>query len=202
MFHLNSSITPVEYLFKYSLLGDSGVGKTTMLKNLSGIKSGMGAWSFTLIKMSIQLVNKLETCNLQIWDVPPSCTFSRPQGWMNFKGAFGGILVMDGTNPGKIERIKLWIAEFFGNNNTKLCPIILLGNKNDLKAKTSWILTTDRVQAIIDSLQQEYPGLFIRYLETSGKIGYNIETALEILTREVLKSKNNHGPSYITQVQS
>jgi small GTP-binding protein len=93
-----------------------------------------------------------------------------------FNDAKGGILVYDITNMDSFKGLKEWVKEF-----KKFCrevPIVLIGNKLDLENQR--VVSKDAVRDIV----QEYN--ILRYIETSAKMGKNVEQAFIAILREII----------------
>ena len=67
---MSSNNISIQWVLKYSLLGDMGVGKTTLLKILSQYPKYPGAWPFILKTLYVQIGDQKIGCNLQIFDMP------------------------------------------------------------------------------------------------------------------------------------
>ncbi len=115
---------------------------------------------------------------LQIWDVGAQEAFKAVR-LMYYRSACGALLLFDITNPKSCENLSMWINEIYDNNGFGIIPIILLGNKIDLR---------DNMENTVDPqfgvrYAQE---LRVKYLETSAKTGENVEKAFEILIGEIV----------------
>ena len=119
---------------KIVILGDTGVGKTSLLQQfLNGHVSGtykptIGA-DFSKKEMVIDNV----TVNLQVWDTAGQEKF-QSLGYAFYRGADCCILVYDITNPVSFDNLNKWKAGFLDNagpNEPESFPFIVLGNKLD-----------------------------------------------------------------------
>ena len=80
---------------------------------------------------------------------------------------------------GKRERI------LKGKHGVK-CPIVLVGNKNDLEHERK--VSFDEAKNLADSWGAEY-------IETSAKTNFNCKEAFERVAKKILESKNPAPPS-------
>ena len=119
---------------KIVILGDSGVGKTTLLQQyLSGRTTGnakptIGA---DFSKKEVMIDNTLVT--LQIWDTAGQEKF-QSLGYAFYRGADCCALVYDITNGKSFENLSKWkdgFIEHAGPDDAKTFPFVLLGNKLD-----------------------------------------------------------------------
>lgn len=118
---------------KVIVLGDSGVGKTSILNRFvkqefsQSYRATVGA-DFLFKELTVD--NK--ELSLQLWDTAGQERF-QALGNAFYRGTDCCLLVYDITNLESFENIKSWKQEFLersGNENTNF-PIILLGNKCD-----------------------------------------------------------------------
>lgn len=152
-----------KYLFKVSLLGDSSVGKTSIVLKLTdqtfseNLSSTIGV-DFKII--SFDLGNNLYA-KMQIWDTSGSEKFNSLTGSF-IKSCTIFILVFDLTKKITLANGEKWIKIINEQANPKL--IYLVGNKSDGIRDVS----DDDIKKFIDQFN-------IKYMETSAKLGKNIE---------------------------
>jgi len=168
----------VEY--KIILVGDSGVGKTSILKKFinnefnEDIKCTINIDFFS---KSIKIDKNLYT-NLKIYDTAGQEKY-RALIKQCYQGTDGIILVFDLTNENSFNKLKSWINEV--SDNTEKAQIILVGNKADLIERK-----IDEETAENFAKQRD-----IKYIETSAKEGTNILLLFEELALDINKKKQN-----------
>lgn len=168
----------VEY--KIILVGDSGVGKTSILKKFinnefnEDIKCTINIDFFS---KSIKINKNLYT-NLKIYDTAGQEKY-RALIKKYYQGTDGIILVFDLTNENSFNKLKSWINEV--SDNTEKAQIILVGNKADLIERK-----IDEETAENFAKQRD-----IKYIETSAKEGTNILLLFEELALDINKKKQN-----------
>jgi Ras-related protein Rab-1A len=120
-----------DYLLKFKILGDSGVGKSSLLLRWAddtfteSFISTIGV-DFKTKTMDISGA----TCKIQTWDTAGQERF-RTNVDQNHRGAHGIILVCDLTNRASFENLHKWVQECerYASENV---PIIIVGTKSDL----------------------------------------------------------------------
>ena len=177
---------------KLITVGDTGVGKTSMLiRYLQGVfpdpdklKSTIGVAFFSkdfYIDDNVKIV-------AQIWDFAGQERFREFMKKM-FRGTRGGILVFDLSNRMTLDDLEsFWIPQIQEIAGVKFSseseiPFILVGNKKDLiDTKDTLALsnapTREEIKRVIDKYGFEY-------FETSAKNGTNIGEVFERLIKRV-----------------
>jgi small GTP-binding protein len=172
------NLKTVEY--KIILLGDSGVGKTSIIKKFinnefnEDIKCTIDIDS---LYKSIKIDKNLYT-KLKIYDTAGQEKY-RSLIKKYYQGTDGIILVFDLTNENSFNKLKSWINEV--SDNTEKAQIILVGNKADLIERK-----IDEETAENFAKQRD-----MKYIETSAKEGTNILLLFEELALDINKKKQN-----------
>ncbi len=176
-------------LFKCVLIGDGAVGKTALRERFLG--KGFKANYLITIGADFALATKQigETnVKYQIWDLAGQSRFGdiRP---IYYKRAIGGLVVFDCTRPESFRNLNNWVEECWTHNGQGEIPLVILGNKADLKAKEANSITNEQGEQYAAQLSQktEPLGFTIPYLETSAKTALNVDQAFESLGLMVLK---------------
>ena len=175
-----------DYLFKLLLIGDSGVGKSSLLMRFADDNFN------TCLQTTIGIDFKLKTINLEgkviklhIWITVGGVRFRTiTPGY--YRGANGIIFVYDVTEQKSFDHVTHWLVDIdkhAGSNVLKL----LIGNKCDLADKK----VVDYVTA-----KQYADSVNMPFIETSAKCDTNVEQAFVIMASE-LKSQfdETHSPS-------
>jgi len=124
-------------LLKVIILGDSGVGKTSLMTQYVNkryseqYKATIGA---DFLTKEVMIDDKLVT--LQIWDTAGQERF-QSLGVAFYRGADACILVYDITNPKSFENLDTWREEFLNQaspRDPENFPFVVLGNKVDKEA--------------------------------------------------------------------
>merc|ERR1712070_1194819 len=125
-------------LLKVIILGDSGVGKTSLMhqyvskKFSNQYKATIGA---DFLTKEVQVEDRLVT--MQIWDTTGQERF-QSLGVAFYRGADCCVLVYDITEAKSFDSLDSWRDEFLiqaGPRSPEQFPFVLLGNKADLTEK-------------------------------------------------------------------
>lgn len=163
-------------LYKIVMLGDSGVGKTSLVARLTNpdrpmnhdISATMG------IEFDTQMLDTEHgKVKAQIWDTAGQERFARVLLPTYFRKAKGVILVYDITNAKSFESLNdRWMTQLNDHASSDDLAKLLVGNKCDLEASRE----VSRVKA--EEFCSEYG---MEMLETSAMNGQNVLKAFEKL---------------------
>ena len=162
-------------VIKIALLGDSRVGKSTIVNKfinldfkddlLSTIGSDRFETKFTL--------KNGEKIKLIIWDTAGQERF-RSIALKALKAVQGVILVFDLSKRETFENVNKWIET--ANENLKTPNLVLFGNKADLD-KTMWKVTKEEAEDFAQKLN-------MKYFETSAKTRQGLEDGFSSITND------------------
>lgn len=166
-----------DYLFKLLLIGDSGVGKTSML-----VRFADDTYSDTYVS-TIGVDFKIKTVDfgdniikLQIWDTAGQDRF-RSITSSYYRGAHGIIIAFDLTEYETFDNVKMWLKEVEKYADTNNLNLLLVGCKSDLEDDRK--ITYEYAKDYADSLHMPY-------IEVSSKYSYNINNVFDIMSRDIL----------------
>ncbi len=169
-------------IFKIVLLGDGAVGKTALRTRYLG-EGFKKSYSMTIgADFAVKRVN-LDGTEIvaQIWDLAGQIRFQSVRE-VYYQGATGALLVFDITRTETFENIPNWITELLENNKNRVVPMVLIGNKSDLRDENS--ITKEAGEEYAKSLSS-WSNFEIPYVETSAKEGSNVEEAFHTLLRNI-----------------
>jgi len=150
--------------FKLIIIGDSGVGKSSLLKRAVQNRfdeSYNATIGFEFLLMHFK-VNELKI-KLQIWDTCGQEMYrSLVQGF--YRNTSLAIIVYDVNNKKSFEDLDVWIRDLRQHTEPDI-PIFIAGNKSDLEKK----VTTEEAKIFSQSNRTGY------FAECSAKSGYNVK---------------------------
>ena len=168
-----------ELTIKLLILGDSRVGKTSLLLNYVDKIFPEAHISTLGVEYKEKTINKDNfNIRLQIWDTAGEERF-RSITKNIFRNANGILFVFDVTSKDSFINIKNWIKDT--ENIDKDIKGLIIGNKIDLVDERK-ISSED-----LEEIGQKYKMPFI---ETSAKTGLNVNESFEALIDELFKNKN------------
>lgn len=176
--------------YKIIIIGDSGVGKTSLMRryvnhNFSEIyKSTIGV---DFLCKTLKINNKL--IDLQIWDTAGSERFYSMNNAF-YRGADACIVVFDVTNINSFMSLENWIDEFLINASLKepeSFPFVIIGNKADLYKERR--VNSNMISRFCSTKN-------IIYFETSSKLNVNVEDAFEYLIDKMYQNDTKMNLSY------
>jgi Ras-related protein Rab-18 len=171
------------YKLKLILIGDSGVGKTSLLNRYMG-EQFIPNQPCTInadFKIKSIRIDELTFAEIIIWD---TCGQERYRSMTRqyFQDAHGIILVYDVCDKRSFADLNIWLEEIKKNSIKENISIILCGNKIDLKFRNTSFEEASTFAKNNDIL----------YCETSSKEGFNIETAFEKLIKDIIEKMNRN----------
>jgi len=168
-----------DHLFKLLIIGDSGVGKSSILLRFSD-NLFSGTYITTIgVDFKIRTIEvEGEKVKLQIWDTAGQERF-RTITATYYRGTQGVMVVYDVSNLDSFGNVRRWLQEI--EQNCDDVVRILVGNKCDAPDKK---VTSDEGQALASQMD-------IPFFETSAKDNLNIETVFDEITKLVLAMKKN-----------
>eukprot|EP00002_Diphylleia_rotans_P006207 TRINITY_DN1554_c0_g1_i1.p1 TRINITY_DN1554_c0_g1~~TRINITY_DN1554_c0_g1_i1.p1 ORF type:complete len:207 (-),score=39.92 TRINITY_DN1554_c0_g1_i1:263-883(-) len=163
-----------EHIFKYIIIGDTGVGKSSILRQFTEKKFISDVPHTIGVEFGTRICDVNEKrIKLQIWDTAGQERF-RAVTRSYYRGAIGALMVYDCTRRATFNHLSQWLtdARNLANPNT---VIMLIGNKVDLGNREVTFEEASR-------FAQEN-GLL--YCETSARTGENVEEAFLRTARKI-----------------
>lgn len=155
------------YLFKYIIIGDTGVGKSCLLLQFTD-KRFQPVHDLTIgVEFGARMITiRNKPIKLQIWDTAGQESF-RSITRSYYRGAAGALLVYDITRRETFTHLSTWLEDARQHANPNM-TIMLIGNKSDLAHRRA-VTTEEGAQFAKEN------GLI--FLETSAKTSQNVEEA-------------------------
>ena len=170
------AISMKEMYRKICMLGDPGVGKTSLVRRyvLDIFDDNyIPSIGMKVTKKHVKLANGALSLTLMIWDILGSKTNRFDS--IYYKGVKGALLVSDVTRKKTMDSIPRWISGLF--EITGKVPIIFLANKYDIDGMS---------QAVEQKISRYARNYNAKYLSSSAKTGENVEMAFINLAKRMI----------------
>jgi len=163
------------YLFKYIIIGDTGVGKSCLLlqftdKRFQPVHDLTIGVEFGTRRITIDS----KAIKLQIWDTAGQESF-RSITRSYYRGAAGALLVYDITRRETFNHLASWLEDALQHSNSNM-TIMLIGNKSDLEHRRAVTYAEG------EAFAREHGLIF---LETSAKTAHNVEEAFVNTAKQI-----------------
>ncbi len=168
-----------KYRFKFVVIGDASVGKTSIImrfiehKFVADYRSTIG---LNLLAHTHNLLGNAEI-NFQIYDIGAHDFFRRVRR-AYYTGAHACFIVYDITRRETFDHVQKWfdeLTEFVGT-----LPICLIGNKADLEEERK--VTPEDAIKMAEKLEASF-------LETSAKTGANVDDAFTLMGYKLVQGE-------------
>ncbi|KAI4197300.1 MAG: hypothetical protein LQ350_006028 [Teloschistes chrysophthalmus] len=174
-------------LLKVIILGDSGVGKTSLMnqyvnkKFSASYKATIGA---DFLTKEVLVDDRVVT--MQLWDTAGQERF-QSLGVAFYRGADCCVLVYDVNNSKSFDTLDSWRDEFLvqaSPRDPENFPFVVLGNKIDVE-ENKRMISAKRAMTFCSSKGN------IPYFETSAKEAVNVEQAFEVIAHNALAQEES-----------
>lgn len=172
---------------KVILLGDTGVGKTSIILSFADGVNILENQQSSTVGVDLRKVDlKIDetVVKMQIWDTAGQEQY-RAIAKSFIRRADGILLCFDLTRHNSFDHIPEWI-ETIKEQSLSNTPCVLIGNKCDMESAIS--------RASITNIAESYK---MPYYETSATRGIGLEAAFFEIARSIIKSRK----SQVTDVQ-
>ena len=171
-----------DYKLKVVIVGDSGVGKSKLIKRfttnefLANSKATVGV---EFLSKSYKINDKI--FKIEMWDTAGQERYKSITS-AYYKGAKGALVVYDTTSAQSFENVDKWYNEI-KEKTGKDIKLILIGNKIDLAEQK--VVNTDEALAKAKTWG-------IPLMETSAKSAVNVKEAFHDLLKEMYLEMNKN----------
>jgi len=181
--------TVYDYLYKILIIGDSGVGKSSIIMRYADDTFLESMHSTIGVDFKIKTIDhKGKIIKLQIWDTAGQERF-RTVTTSYYRGAHAVIVAFDLTSFDSFMNVKKWIDEVneSSSNQSRSVYLILIGTKSDLVTKRR--VSQENIKSLIAKCD-------INYIETSSKSNEGINEIFSkictLLITDQVPIKNNN----------
>lgn len=186
---LDNSQFQIRAFFKVILLGDLGVGKTTLSSQF--LKKFLKTKTLCQINMdfnSKELIIDNTIVELQIWDTCGQEEYSALTKQF-YRDCNGCLMVFDLSNNKSFENLQKWKEELTNRYSNNL-PVVIVGNKKDKVVKENELSEKAKKMAKDNNYE---------YIETSAIQMINVKNVFRLIARMMLeyhKNKNKDDDSF------
>ena len=176
-----------DYIFRICLVGDAGVGKTSLLTRFcdntfnNNYTSTIGV-DFKVVTLKYKNI----IIKLHIWDTAGQERF-KSMAINYFRTSHGFMFIYDITEKESFENIQNWIDLAFSNSNT-VGINFLVGNKSDIE---------NQRQVSKDSAKDFANAKNLIFFETSAKSNENVEKVFEFFTYKLIQYFLSNKDKYV-----
>jgi len=176
------------YKFKFIIVGDSSVGKTSIVRRFVENKFSLdyrATLGLNVLSHSIKFYGN--EVSLSLWDVGAQEYFKRYRKTY-YMGAQAAFIVFDVCKRDSFANVKVWYKELEDFLDKINLPIVIVGNKIDLVDQRS--VTYQEGIELSEELKKDYIEGHFSYIETSALTGENVEDAFSLIAYHyIMKSK-------------
>ena len=176
-------------IFKVLVLGDYGTGKSTifnqLLKNIPDAEAKPSI-KLDLIEFKRTIGGKEVTINL--YDIPGRELTSDKRS-KHYSNTNGAIIIFDISRPDSFRHAPFWLEELMNYSGSGKVPILLVGNKSDLRETSERTLNPIDAEEYVFRLNRttRMDGVENHYVELSAKSGKGLVVAMDTLIEAMMK---------------
>jgi small GTP-binding protein len=188
---------PPNFQLKIIVAGQYNVGKTS-LKNVYLGKGFQTQYVPTAgLEMTQDPSNQVHGLRTSIWDVAGQPSFEQVRRDY-YRNSHGAMLVFDVSDYNSFEILDKWIRTLWNHTTWGAIPIVIVGNKVDLRSETeSGMIMDEAAKTFAAALNHEAQtkdyGFGVSYIATSAKTGMNTSAAFRLLTLRALRWARDKG---------
>eukprot|EP00118_Oscarella_pearsei_P000305 m.4656 g.4656 ORF g.4656 m.4656 type:complete len:210 (+) comp11081_c0_seq1:144-773(+) len=178
-----------EHLYKVLVIGDLGVGKTSIIKRYVHQFFSPHYRATIGVDFALKVLNwdQNTLVRLQLWDIAGQERYGNMTR-VYYKEAVGAFIVFDVTRAATFEAVQKWKNDLDNKvtlPNGKAVPCVLLANKCD-QAKEGLV---NNKQQMDDYCREKG---FVDWYETSAKENVNIDDAAKSLVTKILENDESN----------
>ncbi|CAG00459.1 unnamed protein product, partial [Tetraodon nigroviridis] len=175
-----------EHLFKVLVIGDLGVGKTSIIRRYVHQAYSNNYRATIGVDFAMKVLNwDSETVRLQLWDIAGQERFGNMTR-VYYREAMGAFIVFDVTRHTTFEAVTKWKEDLDSKlmlADGQSIAMVLLANKCDQGRE----LTNNAIK--MDQFCKDHG--FLGWFETSAKDNLNINDAANFLVKHMMATEND-----------
>jgi Ras-related protein Rab-2A len=169
----------LSYRFKFVIIGDLKVGKTSIVRRFVDKKFSKDYRSTIGLNILSHQFEFLENdIHINLWDIGAQKYFKRFRKTY-YSGSQAAFIAFDLTNRDSFNNIQKWYVELIDYIGGRDIPIVLVGNKKDLVEQR--VITSEEGVSMAKYLSETGTSK-ISYIETSALTGENIDDAFNLIS--------------------
>ena len=176
-----------EYIIKILTLGDTSVGKTSIILRFTKEKYNSNRLATIGVDFKSKIIqSENQRIKVLIWDTAGQERFKNIAS-QYYNGGDGAILTFDITNRKSYERVLYWLDELKQKKNIDDMGLVLVGNKSDL---------SDIREVSFEEAEKFAKDINIKYFETSAEKNIGISDMMNYIVNKcisIIKSRNEEG---------
>ena len=175
--------------YKVLVLGDYGTGKSSLFNQfLKVIPNAEKKPSIKLELIEFKRTLAGREITIQLYDIPGKELTSEHRS-KHYKNAVGAFIIFDICRPDSFRHAPFWIEELMNYNGYGKVPIILVGNKTDLRASSQRTLNPIDAKEYVFRLNRSATNDNIEnhYYEISSKSRKGLLAIVDKLVESIVK---------------
>jgi small GTP-binding protein len=178
-----SELNKTESVYKLAILGNSAVGKTSLISQYIHKKFDRDyhpSLGVNIVIKEMYVEEKNANVKMILWDIAGQDKYDLTRK-VFYQGCVGALFVYDVTRSETFNDVSSkWLSDLnaYGNKNA---AYLLIGNKNDLVEKKT--VSTQEGEKLALEMKAS------KFIETSAKKGDNVEKAFKALVLSVISNK-------------
>jgi len=175
-----------EHLVKLLLLGDSAVGKSSLLVRLCDGKFDSNFVLTIGVDFKLKMIPERNgrRLKLQVWDTAGQERF-RTITPAYYRAAMGVVITYDVTDQASFDHVEFWVTQLDLHGDTRV-QRILVGNKSDLEDCRK--VSREDGEALASRFH-------LKFFETSAKTGASVEEAFLHIADQVVEKHYANAPA-------
>lgn len=183
-----------DHLVKLLLLGDSAVGKSSLLMRFCDDRFETNHVLTIGVDFKFKRVERNgRKLKLQVWDTAGQERF-RTITPAYYHAAMGVVLTYDITDKNSFDHVEYWVTQL-NQHGSEDVQRILVGNKADMAAELD-AATGLPLRKVTEEAGRNLAEKFnMAFFETSAKTGQNVENAFQQIADNVVEKRYKNAPA-------